>query len=416
MKYLILAMVMIFSGVDFAQASRGNSPLKKIFFIGTGGTIAGTQTDPNHPQYDPGTVTIQAILNSVPDIKLLADVEGEQLLDTLKMQQLIDSGVDAELARKRSYVNVCSCDIAEPHWQLLAKRIERALIADGFDAVVITHGTDTIEETAFALQFLVHSDKPVILVGAARPANHVQPDGPNNIRQAVRVAISDKASGKGVMIVMGGRIYPGFNTTEIAADLTTKPIRHRFQSPHFGLLGEVDSNWRVIWNEQNKLLNKKILSLKFDTQVGVPLPKAPILAQYAGSDSADLVPMYEQSNIRSFVVSGMGLSASPNALKAMIKSKFDSNDNSVFVVASRTKDAVATLESNYLKGALNSAMLSPYQAKIFLQLVLQGLENRHPELLDAVNRRATGSTLREKIKAIWAEYLYLGTGISVDGS
>lgn len=404
-------------GVAFVQNAEAGATKKRLFFIGTGGTIAGVAATPGSPSYEPGKATLQAILASVPDVQTLATIDGEQLIDELKVRDLVAGGMTREEALKRpeAYVNTCSCSLTEYHWRLLENRIERALNVEGYDGVVVTHGTDTLEETAFFLEMTVDSAKPVILVGAARPANHAQPDGPDNIRQAVRVAIDSASRDRGVMIVMNGRITPGFNASEFRAFPTTEPVVDRFQSTHFGALGRVEANGRVRWRA-NALNSTNIRSLKFDTSIERELPKVPILLQYVGNDSAAVADAYRQKGVKAFVVDGYGLGSMGPDLRAQVAATLNPASEEVFVGASRTRHAVPLASVSYsstdfLKGIVFGAMLSPYQSKIFLQLVLMGLAEDHPTLKQATAHLASNATLREKVRAIYTEFLYRRLGL-----
>ena len=159
-------------------------PLPKVLVIATGGTIAGVQDAPGTlGSYRAGTLPAEQILASVPELSKYATVESEQ------------------------FSNVASTAITPAQWLALSKRIETVL-RDRKDlaGVVVTHGTDRLEETAFFLYLTVRSDKPVIVVGAQRPATGISPDGPINLLAAVRTAASPQAIGKGVMVVMDDRI------------------------------------------------------------------------------------------------------------------------------------------------------------------------------------------------------------------
>ena len=159
-------------------------PLPKVLVIATGGTIAGVQDAPGTlGSYRAGTLLAEQILASVPELSRYANVESEQ------------------------FSNVASTAITPAQWLALSKRIETVL-RDRKDlaGVVVTHGTDRLEETAFFLYLTVRSDKPVIVVGAQRPATGISPDGPINLLAAVRTAASPQAVGKGVMVVLDDRI------------------------------------------------------------------------------------------------------------------------------------------------------------------------------------------------------------------
>ena len=132
----------------------------KVRIIATGGTIAGVAESPDSATYDPGQVTVDAILQAVPDVAAKVTLDGSQLIDP----GLISA------SNPQGYVNVSSDFILEREWLELAQAVNQALNVDGYDAVVIPHGTDSMEETAYFLQMTVNSPKPVVLVGAMRPA------------------------------------------------------------------------------------------------------------------------------------------------------------------------------------------------------------------------------------------------------
>ncbi|HRQ77916.1 MAG TPA: asparaginase [Gemmatimonadaceae bacterium] len=160
-----------------------DSTLPKVLLIATGGTIAGVQQAPGTlGAYRAGTLTAEQIIASVPELARHARVETEQ------------------------FSNVASTLITPEQWIGLSRRINEALQRPDLAGVVVTHGTDRLEETAFFLYLTVRSEKPVVVVGAQRPATGISPDGPVNLLSAVRTVVSDQAVGKGVMVVMDDRI------------------------------------------------------------------------------------------------------------------------------------------------------------------------------------------------------------------
>jgi L-asparaginase len=167
-----------------AQAPTDTAGLPKVLVIATGGTIAGVQQAPGTlGGYRAGTLTAEQIIASVPELARHARVETEQ------------------------FSNVASTAITPAQWMGLARRINEVLSArSDLAGIVVTHGTDRLEETAFFLYLTVRSEKPVVMVGAQRPATGISPDGPMNLLAAVRTAASPQAPGKGVMVVMDDRI------------------------------------------------------------------------------------------------------------------------------------------------------------------------------------------------------------------
>jgi L-asparaginase len=292
--------------------------------------------------------------------------------------------------------------------------VERALISDGMDAVVITHGTDTIEETAFFLELTVRSNKPIILVGAARPSNNPSADGPDNIRQAVQVAIHPQAVNRGVMVVFHGKIFPAFDVTEMEATRVMQPLVDRFSAPHFGLLGEVDP-LNVKWFEENQINKTNFREIKFPTNFRKDLPKVPILLQYVGVDNSSLLALYRSQGVNAFVVAGYGMGSGPSDIRNAIADTLSPNSREVFFSASRTKKAVvdpnfAFDPKVYMKGMVYGGTLSPFHTKTFLQLILAGMGEGMPEISAITDKLGASATLREKVREISTELLYRRMG------
>jgi L-asparaginase type II len=189
-------------------------PRPKVLIIATGGTIAGTQDQPGTTgAYRAGSLTAEQIIASVPELPRYAEVESEQ------------------------FSNVASTAITPAQWIALSRRINKVLSErKDLAGIVVTHGTDRLEETAFFLYLTIRSDKPVVVVGAQHPATGLSPDGPINLLGAVRTAASTAAVGKGVMVVMDDRI--------ISARETRKNYQRvgGFSGGDMGLLGVVASS------------------------------------------------------------------------------------------------------------------------------------------------------------------------------
>lgn len=181
-SYFVLALAV------FSACSKMNNgeekALPKVHVIATGGTIAGQSDDIG---YQAGQVSIETILNAVPQLKEYAQLDYEQ------------------------FCNIGSQDMTESIWLALAKRVNAVLESGKYDAVVITHGTDTMEETAFFLNLTIHSRKPVILVGSMRPSDSPEADGPANLLKAVQTIVRPDAVGKEVMCCLGGKVFEAGN-------------------------------------------------------------------------------------------------------------------------------------------------------------------------------------------------------------
>ncbi|WP_309671068.1 asparaginase [Gemmatimonas sp.] len=197
-----------------SDTPKPNTRLPKVLLIATGGTIAGVQDAPGSlGSYRAGTLTAEQIIASVPELTRFAQIETEQ------------------------FSNVPSTSITPAQWLALSKRVEKVLKdRDDLAGVVVTHGTDRLEETAFFLYLTVRSDKPVIVVGAQRPATGISPDGPINLLAAVRVAVAPQAKGKGVMVVMDDRIISAREVRKIYQRTGG------FSGGEMGMLGVVGGN------------------------------------------------------------------------------------------------------------------------------------------------------------------------------
>jgi L-asparaginase len=227
----------------------------KVLVIATGGTIAGVQDSAGTlGGYRSGTLSAEAIVASVPELARFAVVESEQ------------------------FSNVESTAITPAQWVALSRRIntvlrERADLA----GVVVTHGTDRLEETAFFLYLTVRSPKPVVVVGAQRPATGISPDGPINLLAAVRTAANPAAYGKGAMVVMDDRI------------LSAREVRKQYQRAggfavgEMGMLGVVASDGPTFFFAP---VRRHGTTSEFDVGAIDSLPRVELTFSYPGGTGA----------------------------------------------------------------------------------------------------------------------------------
>ena len=168
--------------------------MNRVLLLATGGTIAGCGADSASVNtYTAGVLAGDELLDAVPPLRDLADIHVEQV------------------------ANVDSADLLFQHWRALVLRIRLAFASDpDLTGVVITHGTNTLEETAWLLQLLIDDTRPVVLVGAMRPATALSADGPLNLFQAVQVACHPQARRRGVIVVMDGEIHAAAEVTKRA--------------------------------------------------------------------------------------------------------------------------------------------------------------------------------------------------------
>src|SRR5499433_4617499 len=183
----LLAILVTFAACQQAVAQEKPN----VVILATGGTIAGAAATGTQSGYKSGAVTIDAMIAAVPGIRDLANIKGEQVS------------------------NVGSQDMSFEIMLKVAKRINELMPQNDVDGIVITHGTDTMEETAFFLNLVVKSDKPVVMVGSMRPSTAVSADGPLNLYNAVAVAADPNAKGRGVMVVMNDQIHSAQSLTKM---------------------------------------------------------------------------------------------------------------------------------------------------------------------------------------------------------
>src|SRR5688572_24736971 len=199
----MLMMLWLFISISSFAQKKPN-----VVILATGGTIAGAAGSGVQSGYTSGQVTIDAMVNAVPDVMKLASIKGEQIS------------------------NVGSQDMSFEIMLKLAQRINELAAAKATDGVVITHGTDTMEETAYFLNLAVKSDMPVVLVGSMRPSTAVSADGPLNLYNAIAVAADPNAKGRGVLLVMNDWIHSAQTLTKVS----TTSVQ-TFMSPIRGLIG-----------------------------------------------------------------------------------------------------------------------------------------------------------------------------------
>src|SRR5262245_28538211 len=181
------------------------SALPKIKILATGGTIAGAQSSTSDAGYKSGTFSVDDLIKAVPTMTNFAELSGEQV------------------------ANIGSQTMNHEVWLKLAKRVNEVLAGDT-DGVVITHGTDTMEETGYFLSLVVKSDKPVVLVGSMRPATAIGADGPANLYNAVALAADDDARGRGPLVILNDTVHYARETQK-----THTTRLDTFQSPNRGL-------------------------------------------------------------------------------------------------------------------------------------------------------------------------------------
>lgn len=327
------AILMLFSVMMALAQQKPN-----IHILATGGTIAGTGASATATNYTAGQVAISSLLDAVPEIKNIANVTGEQI------------------------VKIGSQDMNDEVWLTLARKINQLMKDPNIDGIVITHGTDTMEETAYFLNLTVKGDKPVVLVGAMRPSTAISADGPLNLYNAVVVAADKASKGKGVLVAMNGNILGAADVSK----MNTVSVE-TFQAPNSGALGHV-LNGKVTYTASPE---KKHTTLSvFDVSQLDKLPKVGIVYGYSNIDADMVAPMLE-NGYQGIVHAGVG---NGNIHKNVFPVLTDARKKGILVVRSSRVPAGPTSLDAEVNDAeyqfVASQGLNPQKARVLLMLAL----------------------------------------------
>lgn len=320
----------------FAQGKFSKKPSIKI--LATGGGIAGSLQSTSGTRFTAGNLTIDALLAQIPELKKIANISGEQI------------------------VNIPSQAMTNEIWLRLAKRINKLLKSSKVDGIVITHGTDTLEETAYFLNLVIKSKKPVILTGATRPYNHMSPDGPSNLFDAVALASSPEAIAKGVLVVMNGKILGARGVTKVNTYGTDG-----LQARDTGLFGYIYGGTPHIFQAS---VRRHTYRSEFDTEKLSQIPRVDIIYGHADS-TEDAVNASVATGAKGIVLAGVGNgNTHPKTLQALIRAR----KKGVQVVRStRTGNGLVTRgaeidDSKYQFIVADN--LSPQKARILLMMAM----------------------------------------------
>ncbi|MBN6363033.1 MULTISPECIES: L-asparaginase 2 [Providencia] len=338
-KALLATLVSLFAVSAIAQPN--------ITVLATGGTIAGGGDSATSSSYQAGKVGIDALINAVPETKKIANLSGEQL------------------------VNIGSQDMNDQVWLTLAKKINQD--CDKTDGFVITHGTDTLEETAFFLDLTTQCKKPIVLVGAMRPSTALGADGPLNLYNAVVLATDKSAGERGVLMAMNDKVVQGRNvmkmsTTEVQA----------FDAVNSGAEGFIHDG-KVTYFQAPQPRGDKAA---FDVSKLEKLPAVGIVYNYANASAAPVKALREEG-VEGIVSAGVG---NGNMYKVVFDALAKAAKEDVVVVrSSRVPTGYTTRNAEVddnLYGFVASERLNPQKARVLLQLALT--QTKDPQQIQAL--------------------------------
>ena len=349
----VVALGAVVTTVGFGRPAWAQGPraLPMVWVIATGGTVAGRgASSTSIADYKAGVLTAEQLVSAVPEIRQCADVKVEQLL------------------------NISSSDITVANWVTFANRINSILAADPRVAgIVVTHATNTLEETAYFLDLTVKHDRPVVVVGADRPATAISADGPLNLLNAIRAAAAPEARGKGVLVVLNDEINAARDVTK-----TTTYRVETFRAPELGLLGYVDADQVSFYRASTRRHTSRS---EFDVSTARDLLKVDIVYSYVETNTSVLQPLVA-SGAMGIVFAGAGAGALSAAERAALKTLRASSAGAqtVLVRASRTGNGrviggTANREDYDALGIIPADTLAPHKARILLMLALTKTTN-----------------------------------------
>jgi L-asparaginase len=316
---------------------RAQAPRPAVHVIATGGTISNLQLG------DTARLTGKQLVAAIPRLDSVARVSVEQ------------------------FANVASGSITTAQWVALARRINDLFRSrPDLHGVVVTHGTDTMEETAYFLDLTVGGCRPVVVTGAMRNPKTIAPDGPANLYNAVRVAAAPGAERRGAFVLLNDEIFAARDVSK------TNTVRlDAFSAPGRGPVGVADPDTVVFWRAPAR---ERCEAPAFDLAGVTDLPRVDIIYSYIGADSV-LIDAAVTAGAKGLVLASVGRGGSTPAQERALRR---AADRGVFVaVSSRTGGGRASVDAEELtrwkpgRGALVSAEdLNPQKARVLLMLAL----------------------------------------------
>lgn len=330
-----------------AVAAQSPAPLPRVHVLATGGTISNLGGERRR--------TGSELVGGIPGLDSMARVTVEQ------------------------FSNVASGSVTHEMWRRLASRIRE--LQSGPDApagYVVTHGTDTMEETAYFLSLTVGGCEPIVVTGAMRQANAVGADGPANLRNSIRTVVAPAARGRGTMVLMNDEI---FAAREVTKSNTTR--LNAFTAPDGGVLGLADPDTVVFHRPPPVAPGVPCGGPPFDLARLGDFPRVDVVYAHIGADSVP-VEAAVQAGARGLVLAGVGRGGAPPAMSRALRRATERGVTVVIsnrtgsgrVGAGSDPDSLVTLPPG--RGAtIGAADLNPQKARLLLMLTLAaGLDAR----------------------------------------
>ncbi|EGO62724.1 asparaginase [Acetonema longum] len=313
--------------------------MKNIMILATGGTIAGVaHSGADTIHYQPAVLPVEALLSEIGPLKDIASLSSEQI------------------------AQIDSADMTQDIWLLLANRANVLLQQPDIDGIVITHGTDTLEETAYFLNLAIKSGKPVVLVGAMRPSTAISPDGPMNLYNGIILAASPAARDKGVLVALNDTINSSRDVTK-----TNTSLQDTFKAPELGYLGYLADGSPYFYRIPTR---RHTYMTEFNIGTITELPQVDILYGHV-NDNGALAYAAAANGAKGIVYAGVGNGNMSQAIKQAFREL--QSQGVVIVRSTRVNNGIvsrngAVDDDHYHFVAADT--LSPQKARILLMLAL----------------------------------------------
>jgi L-asparaginase len=326
--------------VDPGGGEEGLTSLPRLSLIATGGTIDSLGTD---------------------RLDLAWYIEAEKRLPEGALLDLVPEAREIATITELPFRRLSSHALVDRDWLALHHKIEGEFAADRADGIVLTHGTNTLEETAYFLHLTVKSDRPVVLVGAMRPASGASTDAVLNLIDAVRTAASPSSRGRGVLVVLNGTVHGARDVTKTATFRL-----EAFRSPDAGPLGVADADGSVVYAHRPE--RPHTAATEFDVAALASLPRVDVVTSYVGADGA-MIDAAVAAGARGIVSAGTGAGRpTPLEDEALTRAR----ERGVVVCQSTRVGSGRVVASPALRkrGLVAAGDLQPWKARVLLALAL----------------------------------------------
>jgi L-asparaginase len=314
---------------------------RRVYIIGTGGSIScigRSRIDYVNYSDDDKHLTVPEMLARIPEAGEFAEMRCEQ------------------------FSNVYGGGLAPSDWLALARRINDILRQDADAAgVVITHGTSTLEETAYFLNLTVKDRRPVVVTGAMRPPSSLSTDADLNLLDSIRVAAEPASAGRGVLVALNNEIHAA---REVAK--TSSSRLHTFRSQEFGCLGYADVDQRIVYYRMP--VKAHTFATEFDPAAIDMLPRVDVAYAYTGADGV-AIDAFANAGARGIVSAGLG---SGNVPRAFMDALIAARGRGIAIVMATHAGSGRARRSERMaeRGFVAADNLAPKKARILLMLAL----------------------------------------------